>query len=114
MEILIRTRSVEITDEIRDLIAKRLQFAFDTFKDRIDTASVHFADINGPRCGVDKMCRITAGVRGIGSVVAKSSAATLIGAATLASSRLKYQISEALRHAQSPATESIRKMPAVV
>ena len=113
MEILIRTRSVEVTDEVRELIARRLQFALDAFKDRIEAASVHLADVNGPRCGVDKRCRITAAVRGIGNVVARSSAETLLGAVTLTSSRLKYQVSEALRHAQRPATESIRKMPAV-
>lgn len=112
MQIFIRTRSIEITEEMRELIARRLQFALDTFKDRIECVSVHVADVNGPRSGVDKSCRITASVQGLGNILVRSSGSAVLTAVTLATRRLKYRVSEALRQAQHPASESIRRIPA--
>ena len=109
MELSIRTHSIEITDSLRDLISRRLHFALDVFEDRIRHASVYLADINGPRGGVDKSCQLTASVRGIGDILVSADGATSEAALTRAARRLKYLVSEAIRQAQRPATESIRR-----
>ena len=68
MELSIRTRAFEATDELRELVERRLQYALDVFKDRIESVSVYLMDLNGPRKGVDKLCQITVRVRGIGNL----------------------------------------------
>ena len=110
MELSIHTRSIEITGALRDLISRRLHFALDVFGDRLRQASVHLADINGPRGGVDKSCQITVAIRGVGEVLARAQATSTEAALTHASRRLKYLVSEAVRQARGPATESIRRM----
>jgi ribosome-associated translation inhibitor RaiA len=111
MKLSIRTRIIEVTDALRDLISRRLKFALDTFGDRVTTASVYLADVNGPRGGVDKTCQIQIAVRGVGDIVVKRNGVTAEAALTRASRHLKYLVSEALRQAQRPATtESIRRL----
>jgi ribosome-associated translation inhibitor RaiA len=84
MELTIRTRSIEITDSLRDLISRRLHFALDIFGDRIRHASVYLADVNGPRGGVDKSCQINVTVRGIGSILVSEKGSTSEAALTRA------------------------------
>ena|SRR5690242_3216612 len=110
MKLSIRTRSMDITDSLRDLISRRLHFALDAFGDRIRHTSVHLADTNGPRGGVDKSCQITIGVRGIGDILVRKQGSTPQAALMHATNRLKYLVSEALRQTQRPAPESIRSM----
>ena len=108
MELSIRTRAIETTDELRDLVTRRLQFALDTFTDRIEAVSVYLMDLNGPRRGVDKLCQITVRVRGIGSLAVLDRASTPAGALSRASRRIKYRVAEALRRSIQPSSESIR------
>lgn len=109
MQISIRTRAIEVTDELRDLVTRRLELALDTFKGRIETASVYLTDMNGPRRGVDKLCQITVSVRGIGNLVVLERGLTVPGALSRAAGRVKYRVSEALRRTIRPSTESIRR-----
>jgi ribosome-associated translation inhibitor RaiA len=113
MELSIRTRAIESTDELRDLVARRLQFALDTFTDRIESVSVYLMDLNGPRRGVDKICQITVRLHGAGSLAVLERGATPAGALSRATRRLKYRVSEALRRSVRPSGESIRTSPAV-
>lgn len=108
MQLSIRTRAIEVTDELRDLVTQRVQFALDTFKDRIEAVSVYLMDLNGPRQGIDKLCQITVRVRGAGSVVVLERSSSMAIALSRAASSLKYRVSEGLRRAVRPSTESIR------
>lgn len=108
MELSIRTRSIELTDELRDLVNKRMQLALDTFGDRIEGAFVYLMDLNGPKGGVDKLCQITIRAHRLGDVVVRETGKTLAAALNRAARRAKYRVSEALRHADRPSTESIR------
>ncbi|MBI5477666.1 MAG: HPF/RaiA family ribosome-associated protein [Deltaproteobacteria bacterium] len=52
-------RGGELVSEIRrDRIARRLGFALSRFGVRIATVRVRLADVNGPRGGSDKSCRM--------------------------------------------------------
>ena len=108
MQLSIRTRSVELTDDFRDLVTKRMQLALDTFGDRIENTFVYLMDLNGPRGGVDKLCQITIHVHRAGDVVVRETGGTLAAALNRAARRAKYRVSEALRQADRPSTESIR------
>ena len=108
MELSIRTRAIETTDELRDLVTRRIHFALDTFKGRIESASVYLMDLNGPRRGVDKLCQVTVRVHGIGDLVVLERGTTLAGVLSRAAGRMKYRVSEAVRRVGRPSTESIR------
>jgi len=110
MELSIHTRSIEITDTLRNLISRRLHFALDAFQDRLTQASVYLADTNGPRGGVDKRCHITVQARGIGEILARGQGMSTEAALTHASRRLKYLVSEAVKQTRRSDTESIRRM----
>jgi ribosome hibernation promoting factor len=108
MELSIRTRAIEATDELRELIERRLQYALDVFKDRMESVSVYLMDLNGPRRGIDKLCQITVRVRGVGDLGVLEKGATPAKALSRAAGRVKYRVSEALRRSIRPSVESIR------
>jgi len=50
-------------------VERRLGFALGRFGDRIGRATVHLADVNGPRGGEDKRCWVVVDILGRGRVV---------------------------------------------
>ncbi|NUP04948.1 MAG: hypothetical protein HOW73_02690 [Polyangiaceae bacterium] len=55
---------VELDPELKEAIRTRLGRALDPFATRITRGSVRFHDVNGPRGGIDTMCRIKLVVTG--------------------------------------------------
>jgi hypothetical protein len=109
MEITIHTRSLELREEMRESILRRLTLMLDTFESRLESVQVMLEDTNGPRGGIDKRCTLTASTRGAGRVMVRASAPTWFTALHRGGGRLKYRLSQVLRQAQRPATETIRK-----
>jgi hypothetical protein len=85
-----------------------MQLSLDTFGDRIEDAFVYLMDLNGPKGGVDKLCQITVQAHRIGDVVVRETGPTVVTALNRAARRAKYRVSEALRQADRPSTETIR------
>ena len=50
--------NAELSDVLREHGERRLRFALDRFVPRIADVHVRLADVNGPRGGVDKQCRL--------------------------------------------------------
>jgi len=48
-----------LDEELKRYIERRLEFALGRFQPRIERITVRMADVNGPRGGADKRCRIT-------------------------------------------------------
>ena len=51
-------RSGKLTADLRHLLDRRLRFALSRFEPRISGLTAVLEDVNGPRGGVDKLCRI--------------------------------------------------------
>ena len=66
MKIDIRGHRMELTDALRAHIERRLRFALGRFGARITAVTVTVEDLNGPRGGVDKQCRITVALASAG------------------------------------------------
>lgn len=60
MRIHLRSRRFELTDALRAYAERRLLFALSRFGGRVLSVMLRFDDVNGPRGGVDKRCRIIA------------------------------------------------------
>ncbi len=95
MELSIRTRNIELTDPLREQIERRLEFAFDTFRDHVQDALVYLVDLNGPKGGVDKLAQITVRVSRIGDLAVRETGTTTSAA-----------LNRAVRQAEVPAGRS--------
>jgi ribosome-associated translation inhibitor RaiA len=58
MQLEMRGVNYKLDDELREHIERRLRFALGRFAARIDRLMVRLSDVNGPRGGIDKRCRI--------------------------------------------------------
>lgn len=58
MQIDIQARNFSLTPALRNHVERRLGFALSTRDEHIQRISVRLLDINGPRGGEDKCCRI--------------------------------------------------------
>lgn len=91
--------------ELPDHIERRLQFALARFGDRVEKVMVFLQDRNGPRGGVDKVCRILAKVRGCGAIMATVADSDWVAAVDRATTRIGHTVSRQIgrqreRHAQ--------------
>lgn len=59
MQIQICSREVRVSQRLQAYIERRIRFALDRLAQRIRKIRVQLRDINGPRGGVDKSCRLT-------------------------------------------------------
>ena len=58
MQLDVRGHNLEVTVALRDHVTKRLRFALGRVATRLERVAVRIADVNGPRGGVDKRCRV--------------------------------------------------------
>jgi hypothetical protein len=73
MNIQLRSQGTEGSEALRAHAERSVGFALRRFASRIERVSVWLEDVNGPRGGVDKRCRIAVRLRPTGSAfVAKT------------------------------------------
>jgi putative sigma-54 modulation protein len=92
MEIAVRARDILWNEDLQQRVQRSIEFAVDRHSGRIDRISVYLTDLNGPRGGVDKLCQITAEVRGAKPVMILEKGDDLLAAVSRAARRLGYRI----------------------
>jgi ribosomal subunit interface protein len=60
MDVQISIRNADVADALRAYVERRLHFSLGRFIGRLGRVRVQVTDVNGPRGGVDKSCRISA------------------------------------------------------
>lgn len=73
----IRAAQGDLGSSDRDYIRRKLGMRLGKFASSIERVSVRMEDVNGPRGGVDQLCRIKVVLRGLPSVVFESRDASL-------------------------------------
>ena len=58
MQVEIRGMGVTRSDALWAHVERRARFALGRFADRVVRVKIQLADVNGPRGGVDKRCRV--------------------------------------------------------
>lgn len=58
MNIDIRANGFALTEALREYVARRLRFTLTRADEHVRRVSVHLGDVNGPRGGRDKRCRV--------------------------------------------------------
>jgi putative sigma-54 modulation protein len=80
-------RSVEIDDSLRGFVEHRVLLALGRLSPGIHCAIVRLYDINGPRGGMDKKCRIQVRLRSRNSLVVEHTDSNLYAAISRAADR---------------------------
>jgi ribosome-associated translation inhibitor RaiA len=68
MHIDIQSRGFRLTQGLRDYTERRLRFAFGATQAGLERIAIRLTDVNGPRGGEDKRCRIQVSIRGASAV----------------------------------------------
>ena len=93
MKIELRFCGVEGSDALREYMLRRVHFQLTRFAHELDTVVVRMSDINGPKGGIDKRCKVT--VRGprIGSLTLAELTGDAYSALDLAIGRISRAVS---------------------
>jgi len=100
MSLLVVDRNGILSDELHELLDRRLRYALSRFDSRIRQKSAVLEDINGPRGGMDKHCRITVKLHRAGEVVVHEQDADISKCITRAAERIGRAVSRALERSQ--------------
>jgi ribosomal subunit interface protein len=111
MQLLISGRNFKVGEELREHIDRRLQFALGKFDPEIERVDVGLSDVNGPKGGQDKHCRIVAKTRGFGSVVVEDADGDFYAVVSRAADRLGHTIGRTLDKKRNPKGARRRSSP---
>ena len=92
MVITLVNGSIKTTDAMRDFVHQRLSAALGRFGDRIPRVEIRITDENGPRGGVDKLCRVTANIAGAGPLTIEKRAGDFYEAIARAINAVKQNV----------------------
>ncbi|MFO0973439.1 MAG: ribosome-associated translation inhibitor RaiA [Phycisphaerae bacterium] len=101
MNVQIAGRKVVVDDELRDHVNRRLKFAIGRFTKRVAEVRVALSDVNGPKGGPDKRCRITLEIIPSGGLMAEETQADLFAAVSGAAERVKHALKRELERRRS-------------
>jgi ribosomal subunit interface protein len=110
MRLDIRIQKVDLPKEVNRYIARRLHFCLGRFEARIRNVTVRIFDINGPRGGADKRCRMAIRLIPSDVIVVEEVNADLFAAIDRAAERLGQALARKLHRARDLKTqrESVR------
>ncbi|MBL0220319.1 MAG: HPF/RaiA family ribosome-associated protein [Myxococcales bacterium] len=108
MKLTIRARHLDLTPELRDQLQRRLDFALGRFSTAIRTVDVAIVDINGPKGGDDKQCRIHVRGPALGEIVIEHVGSAVLATVSVAAERAGRAVtrSVARRRTFAPALAS--------
>lgn len=96
MRIHVRTKQIELGENLRAHIERRLEFSLGRFSPRILRATVQLTDVNGPRGGEDKVCRIEVRMQPTGTLFVEDRDADLVAAVDRGAERIGRSVARAL------------------
>lgn len=112
MQLQVRARNMVLTEALRVHAERRVQFALSRFGDRIRRVAVQLGDVNGPRGGEDKICRLEVLLSPSGEVRAEESDADLYATIDRAAERAGRSVGRVLtreREFDSAAAKMLRR-----
>ena len=92
----IRVRHGRLSRSLEEQLERRLYFALARFSGRVRRISAFLEDINGPRGGEDKLCKIEAILVPSGSIMAEATDADVASAVGRAAERVARRVRDAL------------------
>jgi ribosome-associated translation inhibitor RaiA len=96
MNIELRSANVPISEALHEHVIRKIDFALRRFASRIEGIVVRLVDINGPKGGPDKRCRIVARLSPTGSVIVEATDADAYVAVSQAAMRADESVARAI------------------
>jgi ribosome-associated translation inhibitor RaiA len=96
VQITIQASNFPMTQVVRDHIKRRLDFALSTRREYIERILVRLSDVNGPRGGNDKCCRLQVTLPRLADVVVEDIEANLYVAIDRAADRASRTVARRL------------------
>jgi len=87
MQIDIKARNFPLTEALRSHAERRLRFALTCCDEHVRRVAMRLSDVNGPRGGADKRCRLPVVLAGLPDVVVEDTDADLYVAIDRATDR---------------------------
>lgn len=116
MRLEIRHRGVKVTGDLRDHLKERCRLALGRFGRRIDRVRVYLRDVNGPRGGPDKKCRIVVDLPPRGRVVVTGTDTDMRAAITGTAERAAFAVRRHVKRRlarRRPPRRALRGVPVV-
>ena len=101
MKITVTAPSEARRNALRDSVTDRLRRTLTRFSSRIARVDVALTDENGPRGGVDKQCRVSVLMPGIGEIAATAKGENPWAAAAQAARRARRKVLTRIKRPQS-------------
>lgn len=92
MRLELRQRGIEMTENLRNHVRVRIESALRRFAHSVKRVRVYLSDVNGPRGGTEKRCRIAVELPRRRRVVVTALAPDIFTAITRAASRTKFAV----------------------
>jgi ribosome-associated translation inhibitor RaiA len=109
MKISIRVKNLERTPRLKDEVERVITFAVDRYSTQVREITLYLTDVNGEKGGVDKLCQITAYLRGQDKpVLILQRGAEILAAVNRAANRLRRRIGNRIRRVKQPAAREFR------
>jgi len=109
MQFEIRGMDISISQALRDHIERRLRFALDRFASRVRQVRVKVGDLNGPRGGIDKCCKLAISLDRPSTIVLESHAANVYAAIDCVADKAATYVCRRLK--RSHGRTSLRRIP---
>lgn len=97
MKLELRVSNLQSSAPLEAHVVRKLDFAVRRFAHRVERVLVRLVDVNGPRGGADKRCRMAASLSlGAPSVIVEATHSNAYVAITHAAARLSAQIAKVI------------------
>jgi putative sigma-54 modulation protein len=93
MELEIHGQNLRVGDRLHEQVERQMGFALRQFESWISGAAVHLEDINGPKGGVDKQCRVLVKLKGGKTLKIEDLDADMTVAVNRAADRIGHAVS---------------------
>ncbi len=100
MKLDLRTPHLDLTPEARDEMRRRLATILDRLRPWIRAVTATITDINGPRGGADKQCRLHVRGRSTRSVVVEHVGMDALGTLVAAATRAAHVVTRKMARAR--------------
>jgi putative sigma-54 modulation protein len=105
----IRTKNLELTPSLKNHIQRRLAFALGAREDQIQRVQVMLSDVNGPRGGEDKRCRVLIRLRGLKDIVIEDCQSEMRTAIDRTAARASQTLARKLMKWQQKRVQSLNR-----
>lgn len=101
MNLELRARDLSLTPSLREYCERRIAHALGRFGERIERVALRLSDVNGPRGGKDKRCRILVALSGGRWIVLEEVDASTYTAIDSAAGRIGQTVARELARARA-------------